>query len=50
MRDVLTTALEVAGMLSISVAAGVQTQSSAVAWALSGVSLVAVGVLEGRKS
>lgn len=50
MRDAITTALEVAGMMLMSAAAGFATHNSAVACALAGVTLVAVGVLEGRKS
>lgn len=49
MRDAITTAMEVAGMMLISAAAGLAVHSSALGCALAGGSLVAVGVLEGRK-
>jgi hypothetical protein len=49
MRDAVTTAMEVAGMILISVAAALVLGVAWLGFALSGVALVAVGVLEGRK-
>lgn len=48
MRDAVTTALEVAGMISLAVAAALLTFVW-VGFAVAGVSLLTVGVLEGRK-
>lgn len=48
MRDALTTALEVAGMISIAVSVALLT-AAWVGFATAGVCLVTVGVLEGRK-
>ena len=49
MRDVVTTALEVAGMLLISAALGCVLGAWWVFFLAAGVSFTAVGVLEGRK-
>ena len=49
MRDALTTAMEVAGMICIAVAVGLALGLTWVGFALSGVALVAAGVLEGRR-
>lgn len=48
MRDVLTTALEVTGMISLGIAAALLTGVVWVAFAVAGVVLFTVGVLEGR--
>jgi hypothetical protein len=48
MRDAVTTALEVAGMISIAVAVALLTFVW-LGFLIAGVSLVAVGVAEGRK-
>lgn len=48
MRDAVTTALEVAGMISIAVGAGLLV-AAWVGFAAAGVVLVVAGVLEGRK-
>lgn len=49
MRDQITTAMEVAGMICLSIAVGLLTFGW-VGFGLAGVSLFATGVLEGRKS
>lgn len=49
MREALTTALEVAGMICIAVAVALAIGAAWVGFALSGVALVAAGVLEGRR-
>lgn len=49
MRDAVTTAMEVAGMILISVAIAAALGVAWVGFALAGVSLLGVGVLEGRK-
>lgn len=49
MRDALTTATEVAGMISIAVAAALAFDLAWLGWFLSGVALVATGVLEARR-
>lgn len=48
MRDAVTTALEVAGMISFAIAAGLLLFAW-VGFVLAGGCLVTVGVLEGRK-
>lgn len=48
MRDAMTTASEVAGMISIAVAVALLTFVW-LGFLVAGVALVAVGVLEGRK-
>ena len=48
MRDAITTALEVVGLLCLAVAAGIVV-AAWVGFAVAGVVLVAAGVLEGRK-
>lgn len=48
MRDAMTTALEVAGMLCLAVAVGLLTFAW-VGFACAGMGLVAAGVLEGRR-
>ena len=48
MRDVATTALEVAGLLCIAAAIGVVT-FAAVGLALAGVVLLTIGIIEGRR-
>ena len=49
MRDVLTTAVEVAGMICIAVAVALATGAAWSAFALSGVALIAAGVVEARR-
>lgn len=48
MRDAMTTALEVAGMISLAIAAALLTFVW-VGFALAGLALFGVGALEGRK-
>lgn len=49
MRDALTTATEVVGMILIAVAVALALGVAWVGFALSGVALVAAGVLEARR-
>lgn len=49
MRDALTTAVEVAGMICIAIAAALAVGAAWVGFLLAGVALVATGVLEARR-
>jgi hypothetical protein len=49
MRDVLTTAVEVAGMICIAIAVAVASGAAWAGFALSGVALIAAGVIEARR-
>lgn len=49
MRDVATTALEVAGMILIAVAIALVVGAAWVGFGLAGAVLLTVGVLEGRR-
>ena len=49
MRDALTTAVEVAGMICIAVAVALALGAAWVGFALAGAALVAAGIAEGRR-
>lgn len=49
MRDVVTTAVEVVGMVCIAIAVALVTGAAWAGFALAGVALIAAGVVEGRR-
>lgn len=49
MRDAVTTAVEVAGMILIAVALALAVGAAWVGFAVSGVALIVAGVLEARR-